>query len=205
MIIHDCTQGTTKWLQLRSGIPTASEFSKIITNSGKPSASADPYINTLIAERLLEKPLVEYMSFWMERGSQMEAEAVSYYEFQRDCEVERVGFVTNDEKTIGASPDRFVGEDGLLEIKCPAPDTHISYLLFDPASKKYQQQIQGQLWITERKWVDVLSYYPGLPEALIRVERDEEYMESLAKLVTGFVGQLEERFERIKEIIGGER
>src|SRR5262245_45091449 len=119
MIIHDVVQGSTSWLQLRAGIPTASQFDQIITPSGKPSKSAERYMLTLLAERLMGHPITENVSMWMKRGSEMEADAVAFYQLQTDSDTVPVGFITNDEGTIGASPDRLVGEEGLLEIKCP--------------------------------------------------------------------------------------
>ena len=117
MKIHDCKQNTTEWLDLRAGIPTASQFDRIITPTGKPSASAIPYMHQLLAERLMGRPITGYVSFDMDRGKDLEPEAVSFYEFTQDVETMPVGFITNDEETIGASPDRLIGSDGLLEIK----------------------------------------------------------------------------------------
>lgn len=197
MKTYDCIQGTTEWLELRAGIPTASGFNKLLTPTGKLSEQAKPYMHTLLAERMLGRPLTEHFSFWMERGSYMEAEARSFYCFQRDVETRRVGFVTNNAGTIGASPDDFVNDDGLLEIKCPAPHTHIGYLLWKTVDKAYYPQVQGQLWITERSWLDILSYHPELPPALIRVERDEPYIKDLAKVVTAFSGELERQYAEL--------
>ena len=194
MKIIECEQGSRQWLEARAGIPTASEFSKILTPGGKPSASADGYMHGLLAERIMGKPRFQVVSEWMERGSQLEADAAEFYRFQRDCEITRVGFVTNDEGTIGASPDRLVGEDGLLEIKVPAEHTHVYYLLSGSGAsvdKEYKVQVMGQLWVTGRKWADVLSFHPDMPPALFRVERDEEYIERLAKAVSEFSARLE--------------
>lgn len=192
MLIHDVHQGTTEWLQIRAGIPTASSFDKIITKSGKPSAQAEQYLYRLLAERMIGRNIVEHVSYWMDRGNQMEAEAISYYEGIRDLDTVRVGFVTNDECTIGASPDRLVGGDGLLEVKCPAEHTHVAYMLNRSVDEKYYPQIQGQLWVSGRAWVDILSYHPEMPPALIRVERDEKFITALAAAVTAFSAQLEE-------------
>jgi len=204
MKLHNVQQGTAAWLKVRAGIPTASQAHRILTPTGKVSSQAELYMHELIAERLLDEPLVQHMSFWMARGSSLEKEAVAYFELLQDVTTTPVGFVTNDAGTIGASPDRLIGKDGLLEIKCPSAGQHVLNLFHKPVDKKHYPQIQTQLWVTERAETWILSYYPGLPEALIRVERDEEYIEALAKLVTGFVGQLEARFEKVKEIIGGE-
>src|SRR5437773_4470451 len=183
----EAPQGSERWLQLRAGIPTASRFSDILTKSGKPSASAERLLYTLLAERCLGAPIIEHVSWYMERGSQMEQEAIRYYELQSNSDTEPVGFVTNDAQTIGASPDRFVSSDGLLEVKCPAAWQHMSFLLNSGTVYDYCKiQALGQLWITERAWVDIMSYCPGLPPAIFRVERDEPFIEKLAAAVMAF-------------------
>jgi hypothetical protein len=191
VIVHDVKQGTAEWLALRAGIPTASEFDRIITPKGKPSTQAEKYMHKLLAERMMGHPVTEQISYWMGRGHMMEAEAVAYYEGVRDLDSTVVGFVTNDEKTIGASPDRFVGDDGLLEIKVPAEHTHVAYLLTRAVDAEYYPQIQGQLWMTGRQWADILSYHPEMPPALIRVERDAGYIAAMSAAVTAFSGALE--------------
>lgn len=190
MIVHNVIQGSTEWLALRAGIPTASCFDRIITPKGKPSAQAEKYMHRLIAEKLMGHPVIEFTGPWLERGKDLEANAALYYEATRDVASERVGFVTNDAGTVGASPDRLVGTEGLLEIKVPAEHTHVAYLLTRAVDAEYYPQIQGQLWITGRTWVDILSYHPEMPPALIRVERDEAYIATLAGAVTSFAERL---------------
>jgi len=194
MKIHDCIQGTPEWLRLRAGIPTASEFDCILTPTGKPSKQAESYMFALLAERMMGHPRKEFTSLWMNRGSEMEADAAIFYELQRDVQAVPVGFITNDAGTMGASPDRLVGDGGLLEIKVPAEHTHVRYLLHGTVEQVYYPQVQGQLWIAERKWVDILSYHPEMPPALIRVERDEEYIEKLAAAITAFSSVLEAQY-----------
>ena len=140
----------------------------------------------------MQHPRIQAVSTWMDRGAASEDEAVSFYQLQRDCETEKVGFITNDAGTIGASPDRLVGAEGLLEIKIPAEHTHVSYLLKKSVDQAYYPQIQGQLWIAERKWVDILSWHPEMPPALIRVVRDEEFIKLLSEAVGKFSLLLEE-------------
>lgn len=195
MIFHEVTQGTEAWLKLRAGIPTASAFENIITPGGEKTKGERRvrYMHTLLAERIMGKPVLDHVSTWMDRGLATEAEAVSYYEFQRNATTKKIGFVTNDAKTIGASPDRGVDADGLLEIKVPKEHTHVFYLLKKKPDKTYYPQVQGQLWITERKWIDTLSYHPSMPEALVRTERDDEYIAKLAKAVTEFSAELEKK------------
>ena len=203
MIVHDVKQGGLEWLRLRSGIPTASEFHKIVTPMGESSSQADRYLCDLIAERILGRPLEAYVSLAMERGSELESEAISAYEFERDLDTFEVGIITDDKRLWGASPDRLVGDDGLLEIKCPDAGVHVSYLLMLPASRKYYPQIQGQLWITRRKWVDIMSYHPEMNRAIVRVERDEDYLQLLSKVVTSFSGSLEVMWSSLSESVKG--
>ena len=199
MIRLDFAQGSPEWAAARLGIPTASNFDKLITaKTGKPSASATPYLHRKIAEWMLGVSLDEAVSSFMERGADREAEAVAFYELNREVDTEEVGIILRDDRLAGASPDRLVGADGLLEIKCPAAHTHIGYLLGSVADD-YRCQIQGQLYITERAWCDSLSYCPGLPPALVRVERDEAFISALSGAVDGFVERmLEARAEMIR-------
>lgn len=201
MRVHNVTQGSAEWLSLRAGIPTASCFDMLVTPLGKPSKSADRYLNMLLAERMMGHPEVQAVSTWMDRGTQCEAEAVSFYELQRDCETEKVGFITNDAGKIGASPDRLVGKPGLLEIKVPAPHTHVSYLMADAGAsvdRTYYPQVQGQLWIAEREWSDILSYHPEMPPALIRINRDEKFIALLVEEVEKFSALLEDTALKLK-------
>ncbi len=202
MKIFNVQQGTDEWANLRAGIPTASEFSKLLTPTGKVSTQADGYMLDLLAERFMGHPIDDFKSSWMERGQYLEPEARSFYEFQKDITTERVGFMTNDQRTVGASPDSLVGPEGLLEIKCPSPGVHIGYLLRKPVDSKYYPQIQGQLWISGRKWLDILSYHPEIPPAMVRVDRDEEYIEKLANVVMAFSDELERQHAILLEEIG---
>ncbi len=148
----------------------------------------------------MQHPRVEVMSFWMRRGSQMEADAVAFYELQRDCETVPVGFITNDEGTIGTSPDRLVGSDGLLEVKAPKEETHVAYLLqAGSAYEAYKVQTQGQLWLAEREWNDLLSYHSAMPPAIIRIERDEAFIRLLDAALATFCLELERQTQFLEE------
>lgn len=200
-VYRDLIQGTSAWAEARCGIPTASQFHRIITGTGKPSSSADTYMYELLAERITGEPTVGYTSHWMDRGSDLEAEAVNFYSFTRDLDTEKVGFITNDDGSIGASPDRLVGDVGLLEIKVCKPSTHVAYLLGDKSTyKEHKIQTQGQLWIAEREWNDLVAYNPCLPPALVRVERDEEYIKTLSAAVTAFSELLEQQYALLAEM-----
>lgn len=202
MIVIPCVQGSPEWIAARCGIPTSSNFSKILTPGGKLSASAEPYICQLIAERILGASLDPYVSDWMERGKMLEPEAVAYYEMQRDQDTEAVGFAMHDTVMAGCSPDRLVGSDGGLEIKCPSPAVHVGNLL--GMAEKHRCQVQGSLWITGRAWWDLLSFHPEMPPALIRIERDEEYIAALDKAIREFCERLEESRLKIMVTKDGE-
>jgi hypothetical protein len=191
--LHRVAQYSDAWDALRVGIPTASSFDKIITPSGAPSKSWKGYAHGLIAERILRRRLESFMSPWMERGQMLESDAVKQYELQRDIETTEIGFVTDEDHTIGCSPDRLIGDDGLLEIKVPKPETQIGYLLGEPLDKDYYPQVQGQLFVTERKWVDIMSYHPEMPPVIIRMQRDEEYITTLCSLLKNFNRYVEDK------------
>lgn len=200
MKVFDVIQGTPEWAQLRSGIPTASQFHRIITPSGEPSKMAEMYMFELLAERLLGEPTVEYTSHWMDRGSEFESEAVNFYEFTTDTETQKVGFILNDAGTVGASPDRLVGENGLLEIKVGKPSTHIGLLL--KSGKAYEEhriQTQGQLMVAEREWNDLMAYNPGLSPVIYRVEREEKFIRMLDAALKAFCEVMETQYRVLLE------
>lgn len=192
MIIIDCEQESPEWIEARLGIPTASNFHRILTpKTGKLSASADGYAYELIAEDMLGHPLDESESQFMTRGSSLERDAFAFYEYTRDVETQKVGTILRDDARVGCSPDRLVGDDGGLEIKCPSAKVHVGYMLGHDADA-YRCQVQGAMWLTGRAWWDWLSYNPELPPVLIRFERDEEFIEKLARVVDQFAAYLDE-------------
>jgi len=147
IVYRNVAQGSTEWLLLRMGRPTASCFDRIITPSGKPSSQASDYCNLLLAELMLGRPIETPAMPWMERGSLLEDDARAEYEFVNDVTVDRVGFCTTDDGLIGCSPDGLVGEDGLLELKCPKAEVHVGYLLLEDegVQQAFWAQIPGQL------------------------------------------------------------
>lgn len=197
MIVLDVVQGTTEWMQARLGIPTASQFSRILTTkTRKPSAQADKYLCELVAERMLGCSVNDASTDFMMRGAELEAEAVEAYEFERDCQTVKVGFVLDDSRRWGCSPDRLVGEDGLLEIKCPGAVNHVAALL-GMQDDEHFAQVQGQLWVTGREWCDLSFYNPAMPCRVVRIHRDEEYIAALEAAVPAFCDRLEQAFADI--------
>ena len=196
MIILNDEQGSPEWLASRLGRPSASMFSHLITTSGKPSSSAKKYIAEMVAERLTGRSKPFYTNEHMERGNFLEPEAREAYEFITDLEVVETGFILHDSEEFGCSPDGLVANDGGLEIKCPSDGVHAGYLIDGKVPTKYYQQVQGCMWVTGRDWWDFMSYHPEMPHLLVRMERNEEFIEAMATEVNKAVEIIVKESER---------
>jgi len=196
MIILTDEQGSPEWLASRLGRPSASMFSNLITTSGKPSSSAKKYIAEMVAERLTGRSKPFYTNDHMERGNFLEPEAREAYEFITDLEVVETGFILHDSEEFGCSPDGLVANDGGLEIKCPSDEVHAGYLIDGKVPTKYYQQVQGCMWVTGRDWWDFMSYHPEMPHLLVRMERNEEFIEAMATEVNKAVEIIVKESER---------
>lgn len=199
MKIHNCEQGSAEWFALRKGVPTSSEFHRIVTPTGKLSTQARKYAFYLIAETLLNRSLETISSLeWVERGKELEPEAARMYEFQHEVTTERVGFITSDDGRIGCSPDRLiVGRSAGLEIKCPAPQTHVCYML-EGFGLDYVPQVQGQLYVGEFEYVTRMSYHPEMPPYMERTNRDEAYIKKLVAALDEFCEIRDKMLEQAK-------
>ncbi len=190
MKIIDCEQGSPEWLHARLGIPTASQFHRIITAAkGELSKSARKYAHELVAETLLGRPLepVPVISQAMLRGKQLEPMAVRQYEFTNDTETRAVGFVTTDCGRLGCSPDRLiVGARAGLEVKCQLDGNHVATLIDGPG-EDYKQQVQGCLAICEADYWDLYAYHPELPPVTVRTHRDEPYIAKMRAALAEFL------------------
>lgn len=193
-------QRTPEWYRARIGIPTASNFSKIITAAGSPSESAQGYLCRLLAERLFGRSLEERVTTkWMAHGIAYEDDAAAEFEKATNLKVESVGFITTEDGRWGCSPDRLVvGENAAVEIKCPAPWTHIEYLLYGPG-KNYKQQVQGQMLVGGYNKVYFFSYFPGMPPVMIETKRDNVFIEKLETALRVFSKFLDEKTAEMLE------
>ena len=176
MIIHNVEQNSQEWLDARRGIVTASAISDVLSKGrgNAPSKTRYTYMMKLLAERVAIDQINEFQgNRYTERGHVLEPEARALYAFINDVEPQEVGFITNDEKTAGASPDSLINDDGCMEIKSKMPAIHLPVLFSQEVPKEHEPQIQTQLWIAEREWCDFVSYCPSLPLVQVRVYRDE--------------------------------
>ena len=202
MIIDYCEQGSPEWHAARLGIPTASNLDKIMTATGKASTQAEAYMNQLVAEWYTGEATNGYINDAMQRGIELEPQAREAYEFAENCEVQQVGFVYKDEdKFCGCSPDGLLDGKG-LEIKCPLPGTHVSYLLAGGLPAKYVGQLQGSMYVTDLDFWDFVSYCPGFPPLIITVERDKDYIGKLRPLLEDFIVTMLEKRAKLTEMLG---
>ena len=191
MIHHKVEQNTDEWQALRCGKFTASSFKDLfMAKSTKGYQSA---IHKVVFERLTGEQPENFQNDYMKRGHELEPLAIEEYEKQAFNEVLDPGFFELNE-WIGASPDGLIGTDGILEIKSPAYNTMINYLLSSKLPSIYKWQVHGQLYVTGRKWCEFMSFHPKLKPLIIRIERDEAMINELET-------KLNESIEEVKTII----
>lgn len=200
-------QGTDEWFQARLGRATASRFKDVMAKirSGE-AASVKNYRSELTAERLTGQREENFTSSAMQWGTETEPLARLQYSLNSGNDVEECGFFAHDTLMAGASPDGLVGDDGLLEIKCPNSATHINTLQTQQVPYQYYWQVMGQMWLTGRKWCDFVSFDPRMPENAqyfcTRVERDEAKIRELQDEVTEFLNSVEREVTFIKNYRG---
>lgn len=188
MRILECEQGTEEWWEAHRGIPSASNFDRILTpKTGKLSASCQSLICELIAQKCTLGSIKPdgFVSKAMENGTLTEPEARRFLEMERGVDIRQVGVIFTDDERFCCSPDGLIGDDEGVEIKCPLMKTHVGYLLNGGLPDDYKAQVHGSLIVTGRKAWTFLSYCPGLPPLLVRVTPDK-YTEQLAKALEEF-------------------
>lgn len=198
---EDCPQNSPQWHQARAGIPTSSEFSTIMAKGrgGGESKTRKTYLYKLAAERISGQVGTLWAgNIHTERGHALEPEARALYALMNDVDPKQVGFVRRG--PIGCSPDSLVGEPGLLEIKTRLGHLQIEVLESGVLPLEHKAQVQGQMWVTDREWVDYFSYSPGLPHFQIRVYREPVYIAEMAKAVKDFCDELEALTERLSKM-----
>ena len=199
-------QRTEEWYQARLGKVTASKVASVLAK--RDSATRADYLTDLVLERLTGKQQEFYQNEAMQWGTDTEPQARMAYEAETGNLVDELGFI--DHPTIanfGCSPDGVIGEDGLIEIKCPNSKTHLSTLLSGKAPNKYIPQMQTQMAVMNRQWCDFVSFDPRLPEDLqlfvIRVNRDDEYIAKLEEEVSIFLEEVDETVTKLKGVKNG--
>jgi putative phage-type endonuclease len=205
-MIEMMDQGTEEWFTIRIGKVTASRVADVIakTKTGY-SASRDNYMAQLVCERLTGQKGESFTNAAMQHGTETEPLARAAYEALHDVLVDEVGFVPHPTiEMAGASPDGMVGDDGLIEIKCPNTATHIETLLSQSVPGKYNTQMQFQMACTGRKWCDFVSFDNRLPEELqlfvTRVPRDEVFIRLIEAEIVQFIAELDDKINKLMKV-----
>ena len=196
-------QRTTEWFAQRCGHLTASRIADMMARTQKGwGASRANYAAQLIAERLTGVAESGFTSAAMQHGIDTEAAARAAYGFMQDVEVIEAPFVLHPRLAwSGASPDGFVGDDGLVEIKCPNTATHITTLRGGEIPDKYIKQMQWQMACTERDWCDFVSFDPRMPvEMQLHIQRVGRDNDLIAEIESAAIGFLDEIAETVAEL-----
>lgn len=204
MIIHEnIDQGSQEWLDLRMGKITASRLKDVLSKGrgSAPSKTRLSYMYQLAAEILTGEREEGFTNKYMEWGNEWEDSARAAYELKNNIEVKEVAFIEHDAGKIGVSPDGLVGENGLLEIKCPKTTTQISWYLSGKVPPEHYDQIQGQIWISERDWCDFVSYDPRINGESgyfeVRVLRDDSHISKICKECREFLIELDQLLDKL--------
>lgn len=191
-------QRTEEWFQSRLGKVTASKIADVMAQGrgGAPSATRATYRAQLVVERLTGVPYEGFRSAAMDHGTETEPQARATYILNTGRNVAEVGFVAHPRiEMTGASPDGLIGDDGLIEIKCPNSATHIATLRGADIDGKYLKQMQWQMACTGRAWCDFVSFDPRLPDEMqmliCRVPRDDALIAEMEAAVTAFLSEVD--------------
>lgn len=187
MIQHDFKQYSEKYWKAKNGKPSSSKFNCLITGTGNPSTSLPKYALDLATEMYLGKPIDDGFSGtkYMDRGTELEPLARAEYQMLRQVKVQEVGLITDDLMRYCTSTDGLIGDDGVAEFKNLISTTFMSALIYYKKYKttepKYVPQLQGELFISERKWVDLVLYNPNFEPIIHRHYPDLAYHKTLEK------------------------
>jgi len=199
---HEVIQGSPGWLELRIGKISASRAKDLLaTVRYGEAAGYRNYKTELAVERITGKRAERYVTKQMEYGTETEGVAATMYQLQTGNIATVCGAFEIDGSNVLASPDRLVGDDGLVEIKNREISNHLESLLSDKVPDEYYKQIQFQLWVTNRKWCDYVSYGDEMPENaqlfIKRIERDEEVINEIIERVE----QIEDDITKLIEAV----
>ncbi len=203
LTVVDVEQGSPDWFKARLGLPTASHFAAIMAQGQDgPALTRTDYLRRLAGEIITERPAEEtFRSRAMERGKEMEPEAIADYEARRGVQVRRVGLGINFSglRRCGASPDGLVGFDAGLETKTMRPDLMIA-LLEDGARMpgEHRAQVQGNMHVFERDRWDFKIFWPKMPDFTVTVFRDDAYIKQLDNQIQVFNWELKKLVEKLR-------
>lgn len=201
-IIRGIEQGSDEWFKLRLGKVTGSKFKAVLTKGkGTPYGATFLTYARELAQQIYTNELQQtYKSEAMERGNEKEPDAANRYVIETGNSVEEItGFAVN--KNVFVSPDRLVGANGGLEIKCPNTATHLKYLKANVVPKEYEWQVQGCLYYGEREWWDFMSYDDRLKDGQVFLTRSYRNDKMIEELVDRIDMLVEVRDDMVSELI----
>jgi putative phage-type endonuclease len=200
-------QRTEEWFAARLGKVTASRVADVIakTKTGY-SASRENYMTQLVLERITQTKSEGFTSAAMEWGTTQEPFARAAYEATQGVMVEEVGFVPHPTIDMaGASPDGLVGDDGMVEIKCPESKGMLETLLSQKVPGKYFAQMQFQMACTGRNWCDYVVFDPRMPAKVQlfvkRVDRDDTYIAEIEAEIVKFLAEVQSQVNQLNQYI----
>lgn len=207
----DAPQRSDAWFELRRGIPTASHFATVLASGrdGEASKMRTSYLRKLAGEILTGQIGETFRNDAMQRGIEMEAEALDWYEQNYFVEVHRVGFVR---RTVhpplgkpfvagGSSDGRVPSKKKVIEVKTLRPD-----LLIEVAEKGaaglpmgHRAQCQGNIWIDGADSCDLILFYRGCKNPpVFTLQRDDVYIATLIEQVEAFSFELNALVEKMR-------
>lgn len=200
MQILTMEQGSPEWLEARLGRVTMSELKTLLVNGKGPGGfgtGALSYMHQLIGERMTGELAEPFQgNVHTRRGHELEVVARElYHDATGEAEPQEVGIILNHD--VGYSPDSLISDDGLLEIKTKLPKYQIEVLLSGEIPAEHIAQCQGGLWVSEREWIDFVSYWPGMPLFIKRAYRDERLIRKIADRVEAFYAEMDARTEQV--------
>jgi hypothetical protein len=183
------------------GIPTSSRFADVLAQGqGKMRGK---YLNQLAGEIITGEPMVNYSNQRMEDGKDIhEPDLRARYEFTSDVDIKRIGFVKMNPAlcATGCSPDGWIGDQGIVEFKSAEPHILIDILKAGKPPTGHMAQVQGGLWITARKWCDLVIGWPKLPLSITRVHRDDSFIAMLSLALKDFNTDLNQLVEYLRRM-----
>ena len=200
-------QGSDEWKAARLGHVSASAVADVMSKGkteGSESETRKKYRLKLVAERLTGASGDSYSNASMDWGNEQEPFARMAYEASRNVLVDKTGFWLHPSiPMLGVSPDGLVGDDGLVEIKCPNTTTHLEWVFAGKVPAQHMKQIQCQLWVLDRAWCDFVSFDPRLPKRnqlfIMRTPRDDKLIATMEADVRKFLTEVDAMIELLNK------
>jgi predicted phage-related endonuclease len=210
--VHDCEQRTAEWFAVRRGKVTGSVAADMLASVKSGEAAGRRGLReALVVEQVTGQQIEPgFVSVDMQRGTDMEPEAIAAYEAQTGTLVQRVGFLERTDVAAGCSPDGVIGAyEGILEVKCPRQTTHFSYWRKGGVPSAYVPQLRHALYVSGLPWVDFVSYDPRFPPELqlfvTRYTAAEADLPTYDRLLRAFLSEVDTELAAVRTManLGG--